>query len=421
MAWHCYKAASDQDDIRAATKLLMLHWMAKSSFMYHVPTLNEADHEALAARVIPKAQEAADNRDWDMVATLSTVRLFENLTSAGHEENAAALLKGALAGDAACMAMTAFFQDRLEVSHSDNPHTAVHWYELAVEMGHSEAHWILGKMHLHGRVVTKNIDRALDHFEISARLGVSDAALQLADCYERGIGVAKDLVQSVFWLRLAALGECPDALFALAVHKYKFPDSIVEPDEADRCLREACRRGHTTAMMKLADDLLRSPPSSEDFESGVKLVKTVLSRHGEINTDYVLGHIHRHGIGVKEDKAKAAEYWRLSANAGDVTAQVFYGDLLLKGDGVPVNMELAEHYFELALSQRHLAGAIGIGFVARFLHRDDAKAAAYLAFGSTGKEREAAELCRKIVLRMNKEELDKAWKIRRSLEARFSN
>ena len=84
-------------------------------------------------------------------------------------------------------------------------------------------------------------------------------------------------------------------------------------------------------------------------------------------------------------------------------------------------MELAEHYFELALSQRHLAGAIGIGFVARFLHRDDAKAAAYLAFGSTGKEREAAELCRKIVLRMNKEELDKAWKIRRSLEARFSN
>jgi uncharacterized protein len=421
LAWHWYMAASEQGDFGAGAKLLLLHWTACSGFHYHVPTFGDGDYKKLAARVFLAADRAVDDGDWDLAATLGYIQLHEKVTPERLNRVAANLLNGALAGDADCMVAMAFFSDRLGLTVPNNPKTYLQWNELAAQNGNNEAHFVLGQAYLRGRGVPEATTKGLHHLRIAANLGCSDAALEIALCFELGNGVEKDLVQSVEWFRRAALGECPPALYALAIHKDRFPNSIVDQQEADRCLREASRRGHPAAMMKQAALLLRPPATTKIFEAGVNLVEMVLSRQGYVDTEFVLGHIYHHGVGVSKDHTKAAAYWRLSANAGVARAQVSYGRLLFRGDGVTENMELAEHYFEMALAQGHRGGAIGIGFVAHFLHGDNIKASAYLTFGATDKEHDAAHLCRSIVSRFNEEELEQARVIGDRLQARFSN
>jgi hypothetical protein len=59
----------------------------------------------------------------------------------------------------------------------------------------------------------------------------------------------------------------------------------------------------------------------------------------------------RRGFPCKKNQTKAAHYWKLAADQGDVQAQMTYANCLLHGDGVNVDMIESQKYFELACSR----------------------------------------------------------------------
>src|SRR5262252_8708919 len=63
-----------------------------------------------------------------------------------------------------------------------------------------------------------------------------------------------------------------------------------------------------------------------------------------------LGFMYYSGRGVPRDSVRAAEFFRLAAEQGEPTAQLFLALMHFKSDGVPMNAPLAMMWAELAMA-----------------------------------------------------------------------
>lgn len=70
---------------------------------------------------------------------------------------------------------------------------------------------------------------------------------------------------------------------------------------------------------------------------------------GDANARYLLGRMYAAGLGVKMDKVKAVELYRLAAEDGQAQAQKYLGDALVLGEG-GVDTDLVEAYKWLLLA-----------------------------------------------------------------------
>jgi TPR repeat protein len=61
------------------------------------------------------------------------------------------------------------------------------------------------------------------------------------------------------------------------------------------------------------------------------------------------------------DRARAAHYYKLSADQGHAVAQLRYGLLLEAGDGVPPDQTQAARYFELSADEGNATGRLKYG------------------------------------------------------------
>jgi TPR repeat protein len=81
-----------------------------------------------------------------------------------------------------------------------NVDTALEWYTKSAEKGHAIAQNSAGKIHYDkGRY-----EEAFKWFKKSAAQGNTDAISNLAECYELGEGVKKDIPEALKWYGKAA-------------------------------------------------------------------------------------------------------------------------------------------------------------------------------------------------------------------------
>jgi len=77
---------------------------------------------------------------------------------------------------------------------------ALEWLDRALRHDDPMAAWALGRMHLSGGPVEKNVARGLDLLRRSAEAGYGPACLSLAQIYRQGThGVDADADQAVAW------------------------------------------------------------------------------------------------------------------------------------------------------------------------------------------------------------------------------
>ena len=90
---------------------------------------------------------------------------------------------------------------------------AVAFYRLAAAQGLDAAQCELGyKLTLHGsRGVARNYAEGLRLFRLAATQGFPHALYGVAECHERGWGVAADVAEAIRWYRRAEAGGDPDA------------------------------------------------------------------------------------------------------------------------------------------------------------------------------------------------------------------
>jgi hypothetical protein len=76
---------------------------------------------------------------------------------------------------------------------------------------------------------------------------------------------------------------------------------------------------------------------------------------------YTIGYIYYHGYGVPQDYAEAVYWFRMAAEQGDPSAQVYLGHCYKFGLGVPADDAEAVKWFRKAAEQEHDDGQFELG------------------------------------------------------------
>ena len=80
---------------------------------------------------------------------------------------------------------------------------AMEWWQKAAASGDETGEYYLGIAYSEGKATQRDDAVAARHFRAAAEKGDAGGQYRLGSCYYRGLGVTKNLVQSLAWLRLA--------------------------------------------------------------------------------------------------------------------------------------------------------------------------------------------------------------------------
>jgi TPR repeat protein len=77
----------------------------------------------------------------------------------------------------------------------------------------------------------------------------------------------------------------------------------------------------------------------------------------------LIGELHQQGLGLREDPARAAEWFRLAANLGDEHAMFSLGIMALSGRGVERSPDTARDWLEQAAGKGHAAASYNLALL----------------------------------------------------------
>ena len=122
--------------------------------------------------------------------------LFDRASAAwddGENELAFRLFQeSAMAGDSSSQLNLGYFYDE-GISTRKNKKRALYWYKLAYRNGSAEAASNIAILNKE----QKQNQKALWWFRKSIKMGNGDAYLDVAKCYERGIGTSKNTIKAI--------------------------------------------------------------------------------------------------------------------------------------------------------------------------------------------------------------------------------
>jgi len=232
------------------------------------------------------------------------------------------------------------------------------WAEKAAEEGHSVAKYRMGVQYLLGHGVDEDVDLgqelislSADGMEKRAKNGNHLAQFYLALMYKYGIGRMGANSKMRQWLTLAAEGGQADAQYGMG--RMYFMGEGVRPDfdKMKRWWRMAAEQDHVYAQYNLGKRLLLSKKKAE-YPEGMKWLKLAVAQRLDL-AELFMGEVALRGLGMPEDEADAFKYYEKSANQGLVQGQYVAGQALAKGVGVKTDRVAATVWLALAAKAGH--------------------------------------------------------------------
>ena len=99
-----------------------------------------------------------------------------------------------------------------------------------------------------------------------------------------------------------------------------------------------------------------------DYDQAVRVLNPLVDS-GNAEALYVMGRLILEGKGVKKNNTRAAEFFRLAAEKGDVSAMNSWATSLVTGDGVPRNFHEAARWFRKAAEQGLAMAQFNLGYL----------------------------------------------------------
>ena len=103
------------------------------------------------------------------------------------------------------------------------------------------------------------------------------------------------------------------------------------------------------------------------------------AERGDAKAQFNLAMIYDEGLGVKENDAKAAHWYRKAAAQGNSYAQAFLGTMYARGEGVPMNHTEAYAWLILASAQGIDAAKESLDFLSEKMTPDEMEQARELS------------------------------------------
>lgn len=286
------------------------------------------------------------------------------------------------------------------IGTAKNEREAVRWYKRAADKGSVRGQSGYGRALLTGKGgVAANPRAAMDYLRPAAQAGDSAAQMFAANALLTGAGgVARDTAQAVQWYEAAAR-DFPSLNGDLASVYANGGQYGIARDDARvvQYARRGAEAGDATAMYLLADAYFNGRAVAQDDVQGRQWIARA-AEAGDANSMYSYALCLFQGVGGAEDrrggfdwlrksadagnnraryeigmasytgdengtpdKARAARYWRLAAEAGYAPAQTSYGYILEKGEGVAADPVAAREWARRSAEQGDSGGLLNYG------------------------------------------------------------
>ncbi|MDE2431009.1 MAG: sel1 repeat family protein [Burkholderiales bacterium] len=127
------------------------------------------------------------------------------------------LNKAASAGDEEAQFQLAEAAYKGQLGFTQDYRQAWKWYEAAARQNNAKASFMLARMCKYGEGRAKNLNESIAWLKKSSEQGNAQAMFLLSNAYAAGEGVRQDASEARKWLELAAEGDFPVAIQALAI------------------------------------------------------------------------------------------------------------------------------------------------------------------------------------------------------------
>lgn len=189
---------------------------------------------------------------------------------------------------------------------------------------------------------------AIDEMTNLAQSGNANFQYSLGRCYDKGIKVAQDYKQALYWYQKAAEQGHDKAANNLGCMYLDGRGVEQDCEKAAYWLEKSAQKNDTLAILNLGcmyedGNLGGAPNYDKAFEYYQKADKL-----GCAPAAWVLGHCFEVGVGTRANAKKAFSYYKKSADAGYGPAAYETGRRYLEGDGVKKDAALAKKYLEAA-------------------------------------------------------------------------
>ncbi len=151
---------------------------------------------------------------------------------------------------------------------------------------------------------------------------------------------------SILTLALYVAGS-PGAVFAADNSAAEFK-KLAELDFAG--VQKRADAGQENAKLELATRYVAGKDVAKDDRKAIEIITALADRNAQAT--YLMGSAYANGVGVEKSDAKAVEWFRRSAEKGNVNGQYWLGNMMAIGRaGGPADAKAAKPWFEKAAQQ----------------------------------------------------------------------
>ena len=153
----------------------------------------------------------------------------------------------------------------------------------------------------------------------AASQGHTEAQYQLSVCYDRGIGVRRNITEAAKWCQMAAFGGHAKAQSEIG-YCYEYGQGVVRNiKEAVSWYEMASAQGNIEAKNNLAFCYQKGRGVHKNVKEAIRLYGEAAAG-GHASAQYNLGYCYWYSEGVKTDKSRAIELFKQSADNGNAKA-----------------------------------------------------------------------------------------------------
>ena len=231
------------------------------------------------------------------------------------------------------------------------------WFERAAEQGNDYAQKMLADLYEEGRGLPKNLQLAADWREKAAKRGNVQAQFLLGKMYLDGAGVKPDPVRGAYWLNRAATeGDHAEAKKLLSKMHLDGSPQAPNPALVDNPLAQSAERSYIDAAQlvqlmeefgyRIKESLYKRPPDLEK-----------LAQDGDTEAQYQLAIRYETGThNLNQNYDQAISWFKQAAQKDHLLAMKSLANIYQNGlYGVAANPKTAQYWREKAASQPQTA------------------------------------------------------------------
>ena len=232
------------------------------------------------------------------------------------------------------------------------------------EAGDVEAQVLAGIALKDGKVVPKDVDRAVHWTRMAAAKGHPMAQNVLGNLYRDGLGMPQDSQQAVEWYTKAAAQGYAQAQANLGWAHFDGQGVPPNPVEGVRLFRLAAEQGNVDGQTALGHAYATGKGVDKNEREAVVWWRQA-AEQGDPMSQFDVAVAYRNGEGVRKDKAEAERWFKKSSEQGNAIGSYHYGLLYLETPGPgrldPIATRVGVDSLKLSAEQGYPVAAFVIG------------------------------------------------------------